>query len=140
MVCVIYSRPNFKQGIYKCHTELQWGRCGYEGTNVVIHPWKRGDLSSEKPIKAISEAPAKRPLVKKKKKVDVYKRDPKQPLRGMKFALAGHLSKSHADMKNHILEHGGSFSETVAADVTFFFFSLLLVLQSILAKRSTKFG
>lgn len=38
----------------------------------------------------------------------------------MKFALAGHLTMTHEDLKDYILSHGGSFSETVASDVCSF--------------------
>lgn len=30
----------FREGLYHCTAQLQWGACGYKGTDVVIHKWK----------------------------------------------------------------------------------------------------
>jgi hypothetical protein len=60
---------------------------------VVIHPWKQGELGSEHNLVGSipSNKPASRPLVKAKKSIDVYKRDPKQPLRGIYFCFDGNI-------------------------------------------------
>eukprot|EP01126_Amoeba_proteus_P027976 TRINITY_DN2767_c0_g1_i3.p1 TRINITY_DN2767_c0_g1~~TRINITY_DN2767_c0_g1_i3.p1 ORF type:complete len:739 (-),score=170.05 TRINITY_DN2767_c0_g1_i3:252-2468(-) len=110
----------FSNGIYKCTTELQWGLCGWEGTSVLIHPWKFTDqLLQHQVIRNLPKEPQKRPLVKAIKDLTKYRRDPKQPLRGMKFALAGRLVKPHQDMKEYILSHAGSFSEEITSDVDY---------------------
>ena len=72
----------FLLGLYECKTELQWGKCGYSGTNVKIHPWKTAQDPPYAFLKKLGP-PLERPLKKvNRKKLKVYTRDSKQPLAG----------------------------------------------------------
>eukprot|EP01130_Rhizamoeba_saxonica_P009154 TRINITY_DN3719_c0_g1_i5.p1 TRINITY_DN3719_c0_g1~~TRINITY_DN3719_c0_g1_i5.p1 ORF type:complete len:705 (+),score=155.07 TRINITY_DN3719_c0_g1_i5:287-2401(+) len=99
------------QGLYKCKTDTQWGKCGWEGNDVKIHPFSFPPglhLSSLRDTGKIFE----RQITKvSKQKLEIYERDHKRPLRDMIFSLSGRLNRSHAELASLIIDNGGKISD-----------------------------
>lgn len=111
------------ENLYLCYNRLDWGKCGYRGVSgIAFEDWKVNSNVSSKFLKTWNKPRKERVTTStgvEKEAIEKYVRSVNEPLKGMRFAIAGHLDISDEQMKQLIIDHGGSYYDVVSHDTDY---------------------